>query len=300
MLTSTMSGVKIESYSPEREEKYTKSRALLSSLLSKTDDSVTEHKQDLEVLSQLLTDFQISNELIPEIKASIKSNNKVGSVGEALFSCVIQQENSENSACTPECLSGLPTEKSECSIQVFLKTPSSLQRINSVDSRDASVYLSGDANSLSESDEEELRQNGVREVSVFRKKEKSNSYVRQASISIPEESGTRSTSFQCRPPPSSSSSSSNSSSTKSTRDTSRTSSEEEVSQDCPRTKKCLPPKKNIEHPKSNASWAWIIAAFIIILIIIGIGLFFWYRGFGSSQNTEAQSCATTTPTTCWK
>lgn len=292
MLTSTTSGVKIESYSPEREEKYTKSRALLSSLLSKTEDSVSEHKKDLEVLSQLLTDFQVSNDLIPEIKASIKSNNKVGSVGEALFSCVIQQESSDNSACTPECLSGLPTEKRECSVQVFLKTPNSLQRINSVESRDASVYLSGDADTISESDEEELRQSGVREVSIFRKKDKSNTYVRQASISIPEESGTRSTSFQCRPPPSSSSSSS--SSTKSTRECDTTSSE-----DCPRTKKCPLPKKKIEHPKSNSSWAWIIVALIIILIIIGIGLFFWYRGFSTSQ-PEKDTCVKESSPTCWK
>jgi cobalamin biosynthesis Mg chelatase CobN len=262
----------IAEYTPKSrsETSFSDPKKLLGTLRAKVNTPMSSSKRELDHLSKLMEEDEVvKKEITEEIRATLPVEVVSGTVGEYLYSCLKSEMNGNTSACTPECVSFLPLSgKTKCDVPSYVRTSKGLTKLNESKGEIANVYTMGDSGDLKPEEEEFLRQEGITEVSVFKREPSSSRYVKSCSVSLPSHSDTRSRSSSSR----------------------RSVSFSDETQNYER-KSSRPPEKP---KKSSNNTLYFVVALIIILIIVGALWFFFFRSASSSSVEPSTSLSSKT------
>lgn len=263
----------IGEYTPKSRSEVSSSdpKKLFSALRERINTPMSSSKHELEVLSKLMEeDESVKKQITEEIRATLPVEVISGTVGEYLYSCLKSEINGNISACVPECVSFLPLSgKTKCDTPSFLRTNNGLTKLNEAKGESANVYSMGDIESLKPEEEEYLRQEGIVEVSIFKRETGSSRYSKSLSVSLPSQSDTRS----------------KSSSRKTVSFSEQTANYER------RPTRSRESECEIKHKEKKNTSFYLVVAFVVIVLIVGIVWFFFFRSTASSVGTTHSSAS---------
>jgi len=274
-----------------RSEISSESQRLLKELRSKLDSPVSVAEKELKSLSRLMeTDEKIKKQVTQELQATIPSETPAGTVAQALYACIATS--SRVDYCSPECATSLPLfGKKSCNTPTYMKTSKGISKINNVTGSDALVYTNEEFRSFTEKEEEDLRSDGVSNVTIFEREKGSTVFRSKDSISLSSHSNTRSTKSSSKKKSVSFSdevdycdnSSPAKSSSKSSSDSHCSPSSSSESSDLP--KKC-----------DSWNFPYVVLA-VLLLLIVAIAVCFWWWGSLGTTSTTVTSVQTTPAST---
>jgi hypothetical protein len=251
-----------------RSETTIESERILRSLRDKLETPASMAQEELESLSKLmLKDKEIKQQVSDKLQVTVPKTITRGSVAEALYSCVANASKADS--CSPECLTGLPLSGSKnCKVPVYLKTSSSLRKLNDSSGTEANVYTSEAFTGFSDSEEDMLRSQGITSVVLHEREPKSNKY-RSKVVTVSSQSVTRTkdqTGDSC------SSSKSVTFSDTTTYIPNKPSTKSQSSE---------PPESH--ETKKGSYFIYIVLAVLLLLVVLAALAFFWYNSSGESS-----------------
>jgi len=122
-------------------------------------------------------------EQIEIIKGTLPDTVTNGTVGSYLYGC-LQPELAVEIGCTPACSMGLKNpDLAACDIVSYEKKDGNLQKLNNLNTEDANVFITGNEQ-ITYEDRQQLRNDGVKVITIFKQDGSSINYVLGESINL--------------------------------------------------------------------------------------------------------------------
>jgi len=160
---------------------------------------ISERDQSIDATESIIQDIAASRkfqdtyccsdpfykEQIQIIKGTLPENVINGTVGSYLYGC-LQPELAVEIGCTPSCSSGLRNpDVPLCDISSYEKKNGTLSNLNTINTEDANIFITGNEQ-LTNQDIQQLRQNGVKIITIFTQDGNTINYILGESINLDE------------------------------------------------------------------------------------------------------------------